>query len=95
MCYESTSIPRFDLVVKRDSLGNIQHFIISFHNIKDSFSKIKDLPLNPLENLHKSALLILQQNNLPPNLTLNDILMFIKEKSMEKKLANTVILEGF
>jgi len=88
--FESTNIPRFDVVVKKDHLGNIQNFILSFLNIKDSFSKIKDLPLNPLDNLYKLSSQILQQNNLPPNLTLNEIIMLLKEKSLEKKLANTV-----
>ena len=49
------------------------------------------MPLNPLENLHKAALQILQHNNLPPNLTLNEVINLIKEKSLEKKLVNTVI----
>lgn len=90
VAYESTNIPRFDVVLKRDHLANIQHFIISFQNIKDSFSKLKDLPIDPLENLHKLSLQILQLNNMPPNLTLNEIINLLKEKSLEKKLANTV-----
>ena len=92
VAHESTTTPRFNVILKRDHLGNINHFIISFQNIKDSFSKFKDLPSNPLENLHKLSLQFLQLNNLPPNLTMNDIINLLKEKSLEKKLVNTVIL---
>lgn len=94
--YQSTSTsPKFDLVVKRDYLSNLQHFIISFHNIKDSFTKFKELPQNPLESLHKCAITLLQQNSLPPNLTLNEIINLLKEKSLEKKLFNSVIFYLF
>lgn len=91
--YQSTSSkPKYDLVIKRDQFSNLQHFIISFHyNVKDSFSKKKELPTSSLENLHKCTLEILKKNNLPPNLTLNEIVSLLKEKSLEKELFNSVI----